>query len=114
MYIDESVIKQAVSREHGYALKGKKIFGKVKGKKIRKLNIIAGLCGKELIAPMVYEGNMDGKLFNTYLEKILLPILEKGNIIIMDNASYHKSKKTRELIEEKGCDVSTSIFARFK
>jgi hypothetical protein len=36
VYIDESVIKQAVSREHGYALKGKKIFGKVKGKRTRK------------------------------------------------------------------------------
>ena len=42
MYIGESAIKQAVSREHGYALKGKKIFGKVKGKRTRKLNIIAG------------------------------------------------------------------------
>ena len=36
MYIDESGIKQAVSREHGYALKGNKIFGKVKGKRTRK------------------------------------------------------------------------------
>ncbi len=73
------------------------------------LNIIAGLCGKEIIVPMKYEGNMDAKLFNTYLEKILLPELEVGSVIVMDNASYHKSKKTRELIEEKGCDVSTSV-----
>jgi putative transposase len=73
------------------------------------LNIIAGLCGKEIIAPMIYEGNMDAKLFNTYLEKILLPELEVGSVIVMDNASYHKSKKTRELIEENGCDVSTSV-----
>jgi transposase len=48
---------------------------------------------------------MDAKLFNAYIEKRLLPELEVGSIIMMDNASYHKSKKTRELIEENGCKV---------
>jgi len=48
---------------------------------------------------------MDAKLFNAYIEKRLLPELEVGSIIVMDNASYHKSKKTRELIEENGCKV---------
>ena len=51
---------------------------------------------------MKYEGN------NAYIEKMLLSELEVGSVIVMDNASYHKSKKTRELIEENGCDVSTS------
>ena len=105
VYIDESGINQAVSREYGYALRGKKIFGKVRGKRTRKLNIIAGLCGKELIEPLIYEGNMDTIFFNNYLEKMLLPNLEVGKVIVMDNASYHKSKKTQELIEEKGCQL---------
>jgi hypothetical protein len=105
VYIDESGINQAVSRDYGYALRGKKVFGKVRGKRIRKLNIIAGLCGKELIEPLIYEGNMDTILFNTYLEKMLLPNLEVGKVIVMDNASYHKSKKTRALIEKKGCQL---------
>lgn len=105
IYLDESSINQSVSRDYGYALRGKKIVGKVKGKRTKKLNIIAGLYRKEMIAPFTYEGNMDTLLFNDYLAKILLPTLEKGNIIIMDNASYHKSKETRELIEEKGCQL---------
>lgn len=105
IYLDESSINQSVSRDYGYALRGKKIVGKVKGKRTKKLNIIAGLYRKEMIAPFTYEGNMDTLLFNDYLAKILLPTLEKGNIIIMDNASYHKSKETREIIEEKGCQL---------
>jgi len=48
---------------------------------------------------------MDRIFFNDYLEKILLPVLEKGNVVVMDNASYHKSKRTRALIEEKGCQL---------
>ena len=36
---------------------------------------------------------------------MLLPELEVGSVIVMDNTSYHKSKKTQELIEENGCKV---------
>jgi len=40
VYIDESGINQAISREYGYALRGKKVFGKIKGKRIRKYGVL--------------------------------------------------------------------------
>ena len=46
VYLDESGIKQSLTREYGYAKRGKKVMGKVAGKKERKLNIISALCGK--------------------------------------------------------------------
>lgn len=42
-------------------------------------------------------------LFNMWIEKMLIPELYAGQIVIMDNAAFHKSAKTRELIEGKGC-----------
>ena len=46
---------------------------------------------------------MNADLFNTYLENFLLPELEPRQVIIMDNASFHKSLQTELLIEQAGC-----------
>ncbi len=57
------------------------------------------------MAPFIYEGSMNTDLFNIYLEEFLLPVLKLGQIIIMDNASFHKSVETELLIEQSGCKL---------
>ena len=42
---------------------------------------------------MQYSGTMDSPLFEFWFEKWLLPYLEKGTVIVMDNASFHRKKK---------------------
>jgi transposase len=44
-------------------------------------------------------------VFNTWLEHVLVPNLRPGQTVILDNASFHNSIKTRELIESAGCKV---------
>lgn len=58
-----------------------------------------------MIAPYVFEGYTDTKRFNGWLERCLLPELKTGQIVIMDNAAFHKSKLTKELIESVGCTL---------
>lgn len=43
--------------------------------------------------------------FNTWVEEKLIKELKPGQTVVMDNASFHKSKKTIELIESVGCKV---------
>lgn len=52
---------------------------------------------------MVFDGYCNRKVFESYIEYCLLPVLKKGQTVIADNASFHKSKKARELIESAGC-----------
>ncbi len=42
-------------------------------------------------------------VFEAWIRQELLPVLPNGNIVVMDNASFHKSEKTQELIEAAGC-----------
>ena len=42
-------------------------------------------------------------VFNVWLENILLVELAKGTTVVMDNAAFHKSEKTKQLIENAGC-----------
>ena len=52
---------------------------------------------------MTYKGTCNSALFEKYVEKILTPELKPGQIIIMDNATFHKSERTKMLIASAGC-----------
>ena len=56
-------------------------------------------------ATVVVDGSMDSDIFIAYIEQCLVPSLEPGNIVVMDNLSAHKHKRVRELIEAAGCDL---------
>lgn len=51
------------------------------------------------------EGAVDGKAFESYIEHFLAPKLERGQIVVMDNLSVHKSKRVQRLIEEAGATL---------
>lgn len=54
---------------------------------------------------MIFEGTCHSELFETWVEKFLIKELIPGQIVIMDNATFHKSAKTKELIEQAGCQL---------
>ena len=102
VYVDESGIDTFISREYGWQKRGVKVKSDISGRRYARESFIAGIIGKKVIAPFCYQGTCDTSLFNTWLEKMLLPNLSSGHVIIMDNAAFHKSEKTRELIEQAG------------
>ena len=64
---------------------------------------MAALNGDTIKAPIRYSGTANSDLFLYWLETFLLPVLKKGQVVIMDNCSIHKSLKVKELIESVGC-----------
>lgn len=105
MYIDESGIDLTICKDRGWGKKSEKLIGKKSGKYYERTNIIAGYINKRSIAPMVFNGSCNTILFETWVEKFLIKELKTGQVVIMDNASFHKSQKTRELIESVGCTL---------
>ena len=101
-YIDESGFAYDMPRTHGYSARGKRCFGthnwNAKGRK----NVIAALSGSSLIGCGIVDGNVDIAVFNTWVEKVLIPDLPKNSIVVMDNAAFHKNQKTKTLIESNG------------
>lgn len=56
-------------------------------------------------APFVFDGAMDSEMFCAYVEKVLVPELKPGDIVVMDNLQSHKNASARKLIEEVGAEV---------
>jgi len=54
---------------------------------------------------MVFNGSCTAHLFETWVENFLTQELRAGQVVVMDNASFHKSKKIKDLIESVGCEL---------
>ncbi len=44
-------------------------------------------------------------VFETYVEKALVPSLRPGKVVVMDNLSAHKRDRVRALVEARGCQL---------
>lgn len=103
--MDESGINQYLHREHGRSFRGKKIIGEISGKRFARQSVISALFDGKLFSPMCFEGTCDADLFNGWLQQMLIPNLTAGQVLILDNASFHKSIASQKLVEAAGCKI---------
>src|SRR6266567_4456234 len=67
--------------------------------------MIASLSLAGMGAAMILEGSANATAFEIYVEQLLLPSLQAGQIVVMDNLRAHKGERVRQAIEAKGCQV---------
>ncbi len=103
IYLDESGVNRYLYRNYARASRGKKVLGEVSGKRFVRESFISALYEGKFLAPMCFQGTCNTELFNTWLKQILIPELQPGKVLILDNASFHRSNETKKLIETAGC-----------
>jgi transposase len=69
------------------------------------LTFLAALRHDRIDAPWLLDGPIDGDSFRLYVEKVLLPTLRPGDIVIMDNLGSHRGKVVRQLIRSAGAKL---------
>jgi transposase len=52
---------------------------------------------------LLVRGAVDRPVFETFVERVLVPSLRPGQIVILDNLSVHKSARAKALIQAAGC-----------
>jgi len=97
-YVDECGIDKYIYREYGWSPRGEKIHDIISGRKYKRVGIVAAQIGKEIVAPLQYDGAMDSILFETWFEQRLLPSLLEKTVIVMDNATFHRKRKLLSLV----------------
>jgi transposase len=105
VYVDESGMGDDERPSRGWSAKGALCLGKKPGLPKERLNMIAALFQKTIIAPLVYTVSSTGILVETWFSQCLLPILPLGTTIIMDNAPIHRKKRLEILAATTGCSI---------
>jgi len=105
VFVDETWTKDNMAPLRGWALRGKRLTGKVPHGRWKTMTFVAGLRHDGITAPWLIEGPIDGESFRTYVEDGLAPTLRPGDIVVMDNLGSHKGKAVRALVRAAGAKL---------
>ena len=89
----------------GWAPRGERLITKVPHGRWKTSTFLAALRHDRIAAPWLLEGPIDGESFRTYVEKVLVPTLREGDIVIMDNLGSHKRQAIRHAIRAAGAKL---------
>lgn len=103
MYIDEAGVENTLDYAYGWSLKGKRCMAERLGHFTQRVSMIAAWCQGKVFAPMTFTGYCDGRVVETWFERVLGPTLKAGQVVILDNASFHRKAKLQNLLEPLGC-----------
>lgn len=104
-YLDECGVDHRLYRESGRAPRGERIYQAVAGKRRARTSIIAASQHGKLVAPLVFQGSCNTEVLDTCFEKVRLPALPAGSVIVLDNARFHHSPTTLRRVQAAGCQL---------
>lgn len=105
VFIDETWTRTNMAPLRGWAPRGCRLIGKVPDGRWHTMTFLAALRHDRITAPWLLEGPIDGDSFAAYVEKVLLPTLRPGDIVIMDNLGSHRGKNIRRLVRSAGAKL---------
>jgi transposase len=105
IFLDESGVTTEMTRRYGRALDGKRVGEGTPGGHWRTLTVLGAVRQSGWIATMAIESPTDGDVFLAYLEQVLCPQLQPGDIVVMDNLMAHKVDGVRDLIQGAGAEL---------
>ena len=105
VFIDETWASTNMARRYGRAPRGARLRVGVPHGHWKTTTFVAGLRREGLMAPFVLDGLMNRAAFEAYVERVLVPELRPGEVVLMDNLSSHKGPQVRALIEAAGAEL---------
>ncbi len=102
VFIDETALKTNMVKSTGWAPKGEPLHSDVPFGHWNTQTFIAALRHNRLDAPWVINGPMNRGTFEHYIETQLAPTVSKGDVVILDNLSSHKSPKAEQFLRARG------------
>ena len=94
-----------MARLCGRSLRGTRCLAATPHGHWKTTTFVGGLRLGGMTAPMVLDGAMDGPAFLAWIEHMLAPTLESGDIVVMDNLPAHKPDAVRTAIEATGATL---------
>jgi len=105
VFVDECGTHTSMAPIYGYALKGERLRLAVPRKRGKNTTLLSSMTLSGMGPSLAVEGATTARVFETYVQKVLAPSLEVGQVVVMDNLGAHRPGRVRELIEQRGCQL---------
>ena len=101
IFVDETGAATNMARRYGRSARGLRLDGPVPQGHWKSTTFVGALTSRGFLAPYVTDGAMNGVLFKAWVEQMLAPELQPGDIVVMDNLPAHKVAGIRQAIEAR-------------
>ena len=103
IFLDETGTDTGMTREYGRSLRGERLKGSAPFRRWGNRTLIAGLSCDGTVAPRVISGALDRDAFDSCIEKVPIPELDPGSVIILDNLATHNNDTATRMLKAHGC-----------
>jgi transposase len=105
VFVDEMGTNTSLSPVYAWAPKGERAHWAVPRNRGPNTTVLSSMSMEGMGSSLAVEGATTAVVFEAYVEKVLTPNLQSGQVVVMDNLSAHKGDRVRELIEGRGCQL---------
>ena len=105
VFVDEIGANTSLSVLRAWSRRVERAHCSVPRNRGNNTTLLASMSVEGMGPSLAVEGVTDRKVFEAYIEGVLAPSLQCGQIVIMDNLTAHKGERIKELIEERSCEL---------
>jgi len=105
VFLDETGATTAMVRRYGRCARGERLVDAAPAGHWKTTTFVAGLRCTGIIAPLVLDGPMTGEWFRAYVEQMLAPALQPGDVVVLDNLPAHKAGGVESAIRTAGASL---------
>ncbi len=103
VFVDEMGTNTSLHPLYAWSPRGERAHCFVPRNRGPNTTLLASMTTKGMGPCLAVEGATDGIVFETYIERVLVPSLRQ--VVVMDNLSAHKGERVKELVESTGCKL---------
>lgn len=105
VFVDEMGANTALCPLYAWSKRGERVRVKAPRNRGPNTTLLSSMSTEGMGPCLAVEGSTNATVFETYVQKVLTPALDPGQIVVMDNLSAHKGQRVKELIERRGCEL---------
>jgi transposase len=105
VFLDETGVNLAMARHYARAPQGERAYAAKPVNKGKNITVLGALSLGGIQAAMTVEGSTDTAVFLTYVQRVLVPTLRPGQVVLMDNLSAHKDERIQTAIASVGAKL---------
>ena len=94
-----------MTRCHGRAPRGERVYEDVPRTTPRNTTTIAALTTRGIGPALVVSGSINRAAFEVSIDHVLGPTLREGQVVVLDTATAHHGGCVAELLAQRGCRV---------
>jgi transposase len=105
IFLDEMGSNLGLTRRYGRAAPGERVPDAVPGDRGGNISTIGAIGLEGIRTGLSVPGAIDGETLLFFVEELLVPTLNRGDLVVMDNASIHKLDDIEDALDAAGAGL---------